>query len=223
MDRRARAAVRGRLTEEHTAMTTSRPNRVQYLYADLETTGLDTACDEIIEVAVIGANADLEPLFEATFLTMPTVAGMNRMLADRWIRVTNTANGIFAELDAASQRAAVTGVSGLLSVSQIQDELLRLLGEHDAQPGNVSLAGSGVAEFDKVFLERLMPTLMGVLHYRTTDVGYLRRSYLFATGHVLTEVNDTKTHRALDDVRAHITEERTFRNFFRAHDAAAVA
>ena len=191
----------------------SDPKRVANLVADLETTGLDTDRDEIVEVAVIGCNYELEELFRGTWLTRPSQAGLAQMYANKWIRETDTANGIFVELAA----APLAGPGALLTVPQIEHELLALLGQHGARPGKVSLAGSGVAEFDKLFLTRLMPTLMGALYYRTDDVGYLRRSYLRATGEVLTAINDSKTHRALDDVEAHIAEERTFRDFFRAH------
>jgi oligoribonuclease len=200
-------------------MTCTHPARVTNLYADLETTGLDTDADELVEVAVIGTNADLDELFRGTWLTRPSAAGLAQMYGNKWIRETDTANGIFADLTAAH----AVGPDALLTVPQIEDELMLLLGAHGGLRGKVSLSGSGVAEFDKVFLARLMPTLMGELHYRTTDVGYLRRSYLAATEHNLTEVNDTKTHRALDDVVAHLAEERTFRDLFRAHYAAQVA
>lgn len=185
---------------------------VRSLMLDLETTGLDTDLDEIVEVGVIGVNSELEELFRGSWLTRPSAAGMAQMYSDKWIRETDTANGIFADLKAAQ----AAGPDTLLSVASIETEIMALLSAHGARPGKVMLAGAGVAEFDKPILRRLMPSLMGFLYFRTSDVGYLRREFLEATGHRLTEVDSTKTHRSLDDAEAHLTERRAFRHFFRS-------
>src|SRR5699024_8687453 len=86
--------------------------------------------------------------------------------------------------------------------------------EPDPDVGKVVLAGSGVSHFDSRVIRARMPHVQELLNYRQFDVGIMRIQYLHWTKTNLTDVNDDKTHRAMDDVRCHLKEAQAFRQFF---------
>jgi oligoribonuclease (3'-5' exoribonuclease) len=101
-------------------------------------------------------------------------------------------------------------------VTRAEDLVLDLLHTRAVRAGQVHLAGSGVAAFDKPFPARHMPRLHGMLHYAPIDVGVLHRTWRMWTGTDLVTVNQDKTHRALDDARCHLAEAAAFQRLFAA-------
>lgn len=85
----------------------------------------------------------------------------------------------------------------------------------------IPLAGSGVSHFDRRFIRAQMPKLDNRLTYWAYDVGSVRR-FLRLYGLPIMVEHDAKTHRALDDVKAHIEEARYYGRLLRAEMEASL-
>lgn len=172
------------------------------LWFDMETTGLTPSEDEVLEAAAI--------------LVAPTglVAGQwkgrvqhdaDALTMDDAVRAMHTANGLLDacagagwatehDLDQAIT-AWVIKQTGLTFVDDVPDE-------------QITLAGSGVAHFDLPWMLDQGWQLPRLLTYWTLDVGILRRAFRAAgiNSPIRASAGPDKTHRALDDVWAHLEE-----------------
>lgn len=187
-------------------MPTTNPTHL--LWIDLESTGLDIAVDEIIEIGAMITDLDYELVVEYRTVVLPTEFGTARLRDNPFVTEMHRINGLTAELDAR------TG-AGDMSIEGAESRILALIEVIGLSEATFHIAGSGVTTFDRPLVNRFMPRLAAKLHYAPIDVGILRRSYKLATGVDLVEVNNDKTHRAIDDVRCHLTEGRAFRDLFR--------
>lgn len=178
------------------------------LWMDLESTGLSTTEDAIIEVAAVLTDTDLNELGRYESLVRLDEAGWERLMANDFVRTMHEGNGLLAAL-----RDPATAAS-LPSVGDVEQTLLELVATTGDPKSSVLLAGSGVGHFDHPLLKNLMPTLAARLGYATIDIGVMRRSYLMWTGDNLVTANDDKTHRSMDDIQCHLAEARAFRELF---------
>jgi oligoribonuclease len=186
------------------------------LWVDLETTGTDENQDPILEIgwALTLATA---PFDFVTRDTVPLYGGyVIRPDGDKWThRICPTVlemhlkNGLLAEVF--SERA----VSIAEAESALIDELKSVGDPHD-----FVLAGSGVAHFDRRFIDVQMPKLSKWLRFYTIDVGILRRTLVASGAGWVVErasevgkLGDAKRHRALDDILAHLNEARQYADF----------
>lgn len=178
---------------------------LHYLFLDLETTGLDERLDDIIELGVVGTTAELQPIFERSYVVAPTVTGLARLMAIAVLVEMHTNNGLLADLHDPAKTSLM---------ADVERDLIELITEHRPENGKVLMGGSGVSHFDDRFLPVYLPNLNRLLHYNTLDIGVMRIAYETWTGTDLTVVNELKTHRALDDVYCHIAESKAFRTLF---------
>ena len=174
------------------------------LWLDLETTGSDESKDCIIEVGAILTTEDLEPLAELDWVISPTDEALGRLLRNDVVRAMHEANGLL--------KFVLDGVG--MKPHDAAKDLLRWLEDNGAKQGRVALAGSGVAHFDRRFLDRYMPQVTNYLRYWVIDVGVIRRAHGMWVGSEVSTANDAKTHRALDDARCHLAEARAFRDLW---------
>src|SRR6478672_7122555 len=186
------------------------------LFTDLETTGLDPSRDDIVEAAFLLTTTDLTVIRELRTLVRPSRPALDRMLADDDLVLMHTVNGLLPALGVTARRAPEVFPEEVRSPARAEGLVLDLLHTHRVGAGQVHLAGSGVAAFDKPFLARHMPRLHGRLHYAPIDVGVLRRTWQMWTGADLVTANQDKTHRALDDARCHLAQATAFRHAFAA-------
>ena len=108
------------------------------VWIDCEMTGLDLDVDELIEVAVIVTDAELNPLDSGIdLLIKPSATAMNHM--GEFVREMHTKSGLLAELD-----------SGL-SVEEAGRQVLEYVKRYVPEPGKAQLAGNSVHS-DKAFL-----------------------------------------------------------------------
>ncbi|STY72663.1 Oligoribonuclease [Micrococcus luteus] len=177
--------------------STPTPESAPLVWIDCEMTGLHPQVDELVEVAVLITDAELNILDEGIDLVIrPSAAALEQM--DPFVRHMHTTSGLLREL-----------AEGL----ELDDAAARVLEYIAARvpAGKGLLAGNTVGQ-DKLFLARYMPAVVDHLHYRIVDVSTVKelarrwypRAYYQAPA-------KTGGHRALGDIKDSITELRYYR------------
>lgn len=191
-------------------------------WIDLETSGTqDEGEDIIIEFAMMVTRPDLTPVPRPDGLAAAGDA-VQGGIADWWYQSVVRLDRDSGERERVITRI-MTGdepVRNIHSVNGLLDELSRGVGKPlgliDQEVATIlkaiskprkstMIAGSGVGHFDRRFIRRFMPQLEARLWYPPFDIGVFRRMCQ-AWGIGLLNFQETKTHRALDDVRSHIAE-----------------
>ncbi|MCI6583637.1 MAG: oligoribonuclease [Mobiluncus porci] len=168
------------------------------VWVDCEMTGLDLEKDELIEIAVIVTDFDLQPLDSGIdLLIKPSESALNHM--GEFVREMHTKSGLLAELD-----------SGL-SIEEASQQVLDYVKRFVPEAGKAPLAGNSVGT-DKTFLQKQMPDLVGWLHYRIVDVSSIKElaSRWFPRVYGMAP-EKFGNHRALGDIQDSINELRYYR------------
>lgn len=105
------------------------------------------------------------------------------------------------------------------TVGWVQACVMDLLHDAGVERGTVSFAGSGVAAFDIPLIRYWMPELYAFAHYAPYDIGTARRAFRMYWPEVQmtppsASAGADKTHRAMDDIVAHLSEARYVRDNF---------
>jgi len=210
-------------------VTTQQENSQESLLAflDLETTGLDTATVNVLEAALLV----VDPLTwsfvaKGSWLVLPvdrdevtSLTDRRELLALAGTRLTDehlgTAYGIHARSRLLPELlAAVNHDQGAYTVIEVERFMTeRIRSQQQLYGGRtIYLAGSGVAEFDRPIVRRLMPELDTLFHYRAIDLGVMRRTLTFA-GLQLPDRHPfgDPAHRALADVHQSAAQLAWFR------------
>lgn len=142
------------------------------LWLDLETTGLDEhAGDEIVEIGCILTTEDLIELGEFSSVVTPSTFALSRMMKNEFVMEMHKSNGLLESLHRGDAP----------QINEAQDRLISFL-DGLREPKTLTLAGSGVAQFDIRFVRAQMPRLAERLNYFTIDVGVIRRSHAMWVG-----------------------------------------
>lgn len=166
------------------------------VWIDLEMSGLDPDTCEILEIATLVTDGQLELLAEGPDIVIhqPDPV-LDRM--DAWCTRQHGQSGLTAQV-----RASTT------SLAEAEARTLEFLRAH-CSPGKSPLCGNSIGH-DRRFLLRYMPQVSSFLHYRMVDVSSIkeltRRWYPS-----LSAPRKGETHRALDDIRESIQELRHYR------------
>lgn len=179
--------------------TSELPKRL--VWVDLEMTGLDPAESIILEIATLVTNEDLEIVAVGPELVIhATEAELSRMAPI--VVEMHQKNGLTERV-----RASTT------TLEEAEEATHAFLAQHVAEK-TAPLCGNSVWK-DKQFIEKYMPRVMGLLHYRIVDVSSIkelvRRWYP-----ALPPPEKSERHRALDDIKESIAELSHYRrNVFR--------
>lgn len=182
---------------------------MKLLWLDLETTGLDPAKCQILEVAAMTAelaspfallNGISTPIMPYGMVLEPGTSAIN--VERRWInqqspfiQEMHTKNGLFEDC-----------LRRGIDAADAEDLVLKLLGARygagttpdvPAREDLVVLAGSSI-HFDKAFIEKHMPRLATQLSHRLYDVSAVK---LFAESLGMPKLPKAEAHRAADDIR----------------------
>ena len=169
------------------------------VWIDCEMTGLDLNVDELVEVAVVITDSELNPVDEGIdVLIRPSDAAVEHM--GDFVRQMHTASGLIEEW------------KNGLTLEEAREQVLTYIRRHVPEAQKAPLGGNSVGT-DKAFLEKYMPDVVAHLHYRLIDVSSLKelakrwypRTYFAAP-------EKTGNHRALGDIYDSIDELHYYRD-----------
>ncbi|AZZ55311.1 oligoribonuclease [Rathayibacter iranicus] len=174
----------------------SAPDRLVWI--DCEMTGLDLSVDELVEIAVVVTDFDLEPLDEGLSIVIRPDDSALANMGD-FVRTMHETSGLLTEIP-----------SGM-SVAEAEYEVLEYVLKHVPAEQQAPLAGNSIGT-DRAFLAAFMPRLDSHLHYRNVDVSTIKelarrwfpRIYFNAPA-------KNGGHRALADILESIRELRYYR------------
>ncbi len=168
------------------------------MWIDCEMTGLDLEVDELVEIAVIITDYDLNPVDEGISIVIkPDASALEHM--NEFVRAMHTQSGLIEE------------IPGGVSLADAEYQVLEYVLQHVPDEQKAPLAGNSIGT-DRAFLAKFMPRLDAHLHYRNVDVSSIKelakrwfpRAYFNAPA-------KHGGHRALADIRESILELRYYR------------
>ena len=161
-------------------------------------TGLDLEVDELVEIAVVITDYDLNPVDPGLSIVIkPDASALENM--GEFVRAMHTESGLIEEIP--------NGVS----VAEAEYEVLEYVLKHVPDEQRAPLAGNSIGT-DRAFLAKYMPRLDGHLHYRNVDVSSIKelakrwypRAYFNSPA-------KNGGHRALADILESIRELQYYR------------
>ncbi|MDH6237444.1 oligoribonuclease [Cryobacterium sp. CG_9.6] len=163
------------------------------VWIDCEMTGLDLDRDELVEIAVVITDYDLNVIDPGLdIIIKPDPSALENM--GDFVRNMHTTSGLIDEIP--------NGVSAAEAEFQVIEYILKFIPEDQKAP----LAGNSIGT-DRAFLTRYMPRLDKHLHYRNVDVSSIkelaRRWYPRVYFNAPTKDGG---HRALADILESIRE-----------------
>lgn len=170
------------------------------IWIDLEMTGLDTLHDDIIEIATIVTDDNLNILAEGPVCAIKVpdtvLNGMNE-----WCVRQHRESGLTDRV----RRSKIT----LADAEQMTLEFLKKWVDEGVSP----MCGNSICQ-DRRFLARQMPTLERYFHYRNLDVSTIKELCHRWRPDILKGHQKNGTHLALDDIRDSIRELRHYKEHF---------
>lgn len=162
--------------------------------------GLDVERDEILEIATLISDGNLDVVAEGPTIVVGHPASLlDRM--DDWNREHHTASGLWDRV----LRSSTTVVE---AEQQVLDFVRQHVGERSSP-----LCGNSI-HMDRRFLARYMPALDVYLHYRNIDVSTVKELVRRWYPDGPTPPEKKHAHLALDDIRESIDELRFYRQHF---------
>ena len=180
--------------------------KTNLIWIDLEMTGLNTLEDQIIEIATIVTDSQLEVIGEGPALAIHQPDSVLEAM-DEWNTRQHGQSGLTARVRAST-----------LTVADAERMTLEFLAPH-IDPRVSPMCGNSICQ-DRRFLARLMPELEAFFHYRTLDVSTLKELGARWAPKVTAGFTKQSNHLAMDDIRDSINELRYYReHLFKTFDA----
>ncbi|MGA1450106.1 MAG: oligoribonuclease [Candidatus Nanopelagicales bacterium] len=168
------------------------------VWVDCEMTGLSLEKDELIEIAVIVTDGQLNEMDQGLDLIIkPSQKSLDSMI--EIVKEMHTASGLLAELDQG------------IDLKTAEAEVLKYVKQHVPEERKAPLAGSSVY-VDRGFIARDLPSFDAHLHYRLIDVSSIKElTKRWYPKVYFAAPEKTGNHRALADIKESIAELRYFR------------
>lgn len=170
------------------------------IWIDLEMTGLDTERDQIIEIATIVTNRELEEIAVGPVLAIHQPAAVMQGM-DEWNTRQHGQSGLTERV-----------LDSSIDLDYAEKATIGFLADHVAT-GASPMCGNSICQ-DRRFLARQMPALEAFFHYRNLDVSTLKILAQSWAPAMSAEFEKESGHRALDDIRDSIDELRFYRQRF---------
>lgn len=170
----------------------------ELVWIDCEMTGLDLVHDELIEVAALVTDAELNVLGAGVdVLIKPSAAALDHM--GDFVRDMHTRSGLLAQLDLG------------LTMAEAEEQVLDYIRQFVTEPRRAPLAGNTIGT-DRAFLAKDMPALEQYVHYRNVDVSSIKElSHRWYPRAYYQAPAKNGNHRALADIQESIEEMRYYR------------
>jgi oligoribonuclease len=170
------------------------------IWIDLEMTGLEPQTDQILEIATVVTNKNLEILARGPVIAIrQPFSIMNAM--DEWNTTHHGDSGL-------TQRVLNSKNSTHVAEQETMDFLAQYV-----VPGKSPMCGNSICQ-DRRFMARLMPELEAFFHYRNLDVSTLKELARLWKPEIVRGFTKKSAHLALDDVLESIDELKYYRDFF---------
>lgn len=163
-------------------------------------TGLDTQNDEIIEIATIVTDDNLNILAEGPVMAIK-VPDIVLTMMDDWNKKQHGQSGLIDRVRRSTTTLADAENATIEFLSKWCDE------------GISPMCGNSICQ-DRRFLARQMPRLERYFHYRNLDVSSIKELCHRWRPDVMTGYQKGGAHLALDDIRDSIRELRHYREHF---------
>jgi oligoribonuclease len=166
--------------------------KTNLIWIDLEMTGLDTFADQIIEIATIVTDSQLNTVAEGPVLAIHQPDHVLEAM-DEWNTRQHGQSGL-------TQRVR----ESTLSVGDAEYMTLDFLAEHVEAKAS-PMCGNSICQ-DRRFMARLMPELEAFFHYRNLDVSTLKELGKRWAPTATAGFKKEARHLAMDDIRDSINE-----------------
>ena len=167
------------------------------IWIDIEMTGLEPQQDQIIEIATVVTDNNLEILAQGPVIAIhQPVSVMNAM--DQWNTQHHGDSGLIARVLASSS-----------SLRDAEIETLNFLRGYVGE-GKSPMCGNSICQ-DRRFMARLMPQLEAFFHYRNLDVSTMKELANRWKPEATDGFVKKAAHLALDDVLESIDELKHYR------------
>ncbi len=171
--------------------------KTNLIWIDLEMTGLDTFQDEIIEIATLVTDSQLNVIAEGPMLAIHQPDELLDAM-DEWNTRQHGKSGL-------TQRVK----DSEMTTQEAERMTLEFLAEHVAA-GASPMCGNSICQ-DRRFMARLMPALEEFFHYRNLDVSTLKELGIRWAPRVMAGYKKESSHLAMNDIKDSIAELQYYR------------
>jgi len=170
------------------------------IWIDMEMSGLNPDTDQILEVALVVTDSQLNTIAEAPVLVVRQPDAVLDAMDD-WNKATHAKSGLVARVKASS-----------LAEAEVEQRMIVFLSEH-VPPKTSPMCGNSVHQ-DRRFLARHMPGLEAFFLYRNLDVSTLKELAKRWKPAIMAGLVKHGKHEALADIHESIEELKYYREHF---------
>ena len=178
------------------------------VWLDLETTGLDSRSDRILELGVILTDWQLNELGRSSWVVHYPSDSLIKL--PRVVKKMHTENKLLDEVEKSP-----------LSLEEVEHKTMRFLTPY-LEKGTKFIVGGNSVTFDKLFIEHCMPLLDLLFHHRiidATSVGLISEQWCSNSYNSMKKLLSDKIypkendHRALGDLDKCLNYMRCYKNY----------